>query len=230
MNLKRNNMENLNVLILEDELIIYLHIKSTLQDFGFKNIFIAKDYDSAMLIATEQQIDILFSDIKIEGSVDGITTSKRILSLYNNNLPVIFITAFDDDITLKKLSDVSFSGYLLKPFRKEELKALIYLVVNKFNLINNNKFIEYKNYSFNKKDFILYQNNSEVKLSKKEQQLIILLFNNINVIVPYENIDSIVWKGDFVSTSTRRTFIHRFKNKFKDFNFRIEKNIGIGLF
>jgi len=223
-------MKHLNILILEDELIIYLHIQSTLKEFGFENIFLAKDYETAIKIATQNKIDILFSDIKIKGNIDGIDTSKQIQSMYNN--PIIFITAYDDESTLKKVSQIDFAGYLLRPFRKEELKALIYMTLNKYNLIDNSDdCIFYANYCFNKKEQKLFdKNKKEIKLSKKEKLFSILLFNNLNKTISYSTIDSIVWEGNYVNDNTRRTFIHRYKNKFKNLNIKIDKNIGIGLF
>jgi len=223
-------MKHLNILILEDELIIYLHIQSTLKEFGFENIFLAKDYETAIKIATQTKIDILFSDIKIKGNIDGIDTSKQIQSMYNN--PIIFITAYDDEYTLKKVSQIDFAGYLLKPFRKEELKALIYMTLNKYNLIDNpDECIFYENYCFNKKEQKLFDNDKkEIKLSKKEKLFTTLLFNNLNKTISYSTIDSIVWEGNYVNDNARRTFIHRYKNKFKNLNIKIDKNIGIGLF
>jgi DNA-binding response OmpR family regulator len=221
-------MKDLNILILEDEFIICLDIKKTLKTFGFDNIFIAKNYTEALNIATECKIDLLFCDVNLGDNIDGIDTAKKIQTLYE--LATIFITAYNDDDTLKKASSANFIGYLLKPYRSDELKALIYLAIQKFDLLEKGQYKKYKNYLFDKHENKLYdKNKKEISLTKKEILLLSLLFNNQNSIITYNVIDSTVWKDNFVSDSTRRIFLHRFKNKFKDFNLNTEQNIGIKL-
>jgi len=222
-------MDRSNILIVEDELIIYMDIASTLQKIGFKNIYNARDSKKALEIASKQKIDILFSDIKIEGDVDGVDTAKILQNLYN--MPVIFITAHNDQEILLRASKVDFIGYLLKPYREDELETLIHLSISKFNLLDrSNNLISRDNYTYNKKEQKLYdQNNKEVILTKKEQLFISLLFYNINSIVPYSKIDDIVWFDTYVSDNTRRNLIYRLRNKLIDLKFTLEKNIGIGL-
>lgn len=65
-------MNKLNILIIEDEIIIYMHIKKTLKNLGFINIHTARNSEEALSLASKVKIDILFSDIKIDGSIDGI--------------------------------------------------------------------------------------------------------------------------------------------------------------
>lgn len=220
-------MKNLNFLILEDELIIYMHISQSLKKFGIKNIHIARSSKEALEIASLNKIDILFSDIKIKGSVDGIETSKILQSLYN--IPVIFITAHCEEDTLERASGVDFIGYLLKPYREDELETLIKLAISRFSIRNFNN-ISYGSYIFDKKNNSLLKDGENILLSKKEKLFISLLFYNLNRIISYEIIDTTVWQDEMVSDNTRRTFLYRLKNKFQDIDIKIEKNIGIGLF
>ncbi len=221
-------MKNLNVLIVEDELIIYVHLKQTLTKLGLQHIHIAKDAKSAFEIAGKVKIDILFSDINIQGDTDGIETARTLQNLYK--MPVVFITAYKDQDTLLRASEVDFIGYLLKPYRVDELEALIKLAIAKYELINNsNSFIAINPYKFDKTKNRLLKDNQELKLSKKEQLFVALMFNSKGTIVPYDIIDETIWHENFVSESTRRTFIHRVKNKLTGLEFQIEKSVGIGL-
>ncbi len=222
-------MQNLNVLIIEDEIIIYMHITKTLKQLGFKNIQVAKDAQTAIEIAKKSKIDLVFSDIKIKGEIDGIETSQILQTLYG--VPIIFITAYKDEETLLRASNVDFIGYLLKPYRQDELEALIKIAIIKYNLsLSQNSTITINKYTYNKITKELQYENEIINLTKKEHLFIALFTTNLNAIIPYNIIDKTVWYKDFVSENTRRTFIYRIKNKLKGLDFRIEKNIGIGLF
>lgn len=222
-------MKNLKVLILEDEFIIYMHIKTTLEKIGFKNIFVAQSYDEAMIITNENKIDLLFSDIEINGNINGIVTTKKIQSLYP--LAVIFITAFNDDETILKLSELDFIGYLLKPYGEKELEALIYLALGRFNLISNKNLIFIsQNYKFDIQNSTLFYKDEKIQLSKKELIFFSLLCENLNSFVKYTLIESNVWADEYVSNAARRTFFHRMRNKFEELDFSIQNKIGIGLF
>ncbi len=222
-------MERLNVLIVEDEIIIYINISQTLKRLGLKNIQIARNAQTALDIASKTKIDLLFSDIKIDGEIDGIEVSKTLQILYCT--PVIFITAYKDEETLIRASGVNFIGYLLKPYRQDELEALIKIAIVKHELLKPKKsVIGLDDFVYNKTTKELFYQNIKVDLSKKEQLLIGLLFTNIDSFISYDTLNKTVWYESFVSDNTRRTFIYRIKQKLPNLNLKIEKNIGIGLF
>ncbi len=222
-------MKNLNVLIVEDEIIIYMHIAETLKKFGFKHIHIARNGKDALQLASTIKMDLLFSDIKINGKMDGIEVARTMQHLYW--VPVIFITAYNDQEILRRAVKVDFLGYLLKPYRIDELETLIRLAISKYNLLEClNTCVVVGNYIFDKKENILYKDNIPVILTKKEHLFMMLLFNNINMIISYEVIDETVWHDTLVADNARRTFIYRFKTKLPHLHVKIEKGIGVGVF
>lgn len=222
-------MKNLNVLIIEDEIIIYMHMQNILKQLGFQNIFLAKNYGNAVEIGLKNKVDLIFSDIHIDGEIDGIDTVKKLQTFYN--IPVIFITAYNDSDTISKLSSVDFVGFLLKPYRQADLDVLIRLAISKHDLLSTKKIVLIdNNYKFNIENTSLFYNDEKVKLSKKEKLFFKLLIENLNSIVNYDLIESFVWTEKVVNNTARRTFFHRTKNKFKELNFKIESKNGIGLF
>ncbi|WP_324171558.1 response regulator [Sulfurimonas sp.] len=219
-------MNNLNVLILEDELIIYVHLKKTLQKLGFKHVHIARDAQKAFEIASKTKIDILFSDIKINGDIDGIDAARTMQNLYK--LPVVFITAYKDQEILLRASEVDFVGYLLKPYRVDELEAIINLTVAKYKLtMNKDNIIKINGYDFDKTNNKLFKDKQEIKLTKKEQLFIALIFNSKGSVVPYTVIDEVIWQGKLVTDNTRRTFLYRIKHKLVNLEFCVQKSLGI---
>lgn len=218
-------MSKIGILVLEDEIVTYMYISQKLKEFGYENIYIARNSKDALEITSENKIDLMFSDINIEGDVDGIDTAYTIQKLYKT--PVIFITAYNDKELLKRVSKIDTLGFLLKPFRADELETLINLAIEKFHLGAENNDLIYKNYVFNKENHLLLKNGIEIELSKKEQLFVGLLFTNKNNPISYEVLDKTLWFDKCVSDNARRTFIYRFKHKFDDFEINIEKNVGL---
>lgn len=222
-------MNSLNILILEDDLVISLHITKTLKKLGFKNIFKATKSEEAFQLANENKMDLLFSDIKIDGEIDGVDTAKILQSLYK--LPVIFITAYNDKATLNRVCEVDFVGYLIKPYRVDELETLIFFAISKFELLKDDiNIIQIQDYEYNKMTKELIYKNTQIKLTKKEQLFVSLMFSNVNTIVPYEIIDQSVWQNSYVIDYNRRTFLSRIRSKLINLDIHVEKNIGIGIF
>ena len=219
-------MENINLLILEDEYIIFTHIAQTLKKIGFTNVFIAKTYYEALELASKHQFHIMFSDIKIEGEIDGIDTARVLQNMFNN-LAVVFITAYNDEATLARASKVDFFGYLLKPYREDELKTLISLILKKYRFTESSLLKISGKYIFDMDEMCLYREAKKVKLSTKEEKFFQLVFNNLGAIVPYSIIDEVIWIDSVVSDSTRRTFIYRIKQNFPDLELETIQSIGI---
>ncbi|GGD36126.1 hypothetical protein GCM10012288_07630 [Malaciobacter pacificus] len=222
-------MEKINILIIEDDKIIALHISKILKRIGIKNIHKTSNANDAFDLIKTNGINLVLSDIKIEGALDGINIVESLQNLYD--IPVIFISAYKDAETLRRVSQTNFLGYLLKPFRKEELEVLINLAINKYNLSTTNNIIVINDYySFDKNKNILFFNEQKVPLSQKEILALTLLSNNLNSYVSYELFESTVWFNSNVNDNTRRIFIHRLKNKLQKLEIKIEKNVGVGIF
>jgi DNA-binding response OmpR family regulator len=221
-------MYNFNILILEDETIISMHIAKTLKAIGCEHVYIAQTYDEALTLASMYTFHILFSDIRLEKSeYDGIETAKVLQKLQNP--VVIFITAYNDQEILSRVTEVEFIGYLLKPYRVDELETLLALAVKKCDLPARCTDVRVSGvYSFDPQDQSMYRSGKKIDLSKKEQRFFSLLFNSKSVI-SYTDMERIVWYGESVSDNTRRTFIYRLKKRFPDLNLQVMRNDGVRL-
>jgi YesN/AraC family two-component response regulator len=111
------------VLIVEDERIVAQHISYILQDEGFSICAIAADGKTAIKKIVEFQPDLILLDIQIKGEIDGIEVAEQIQSLYN--IPILYLTAFSDVKTLERAQATNPMGYVLKPFRQEQLLSSI---------------------------------------------------------------------------------------------------------
>lgn len=117
------------VLIVEDEAIIALEIKMHLLDFGYEVVGIAADADEAISLASSTQPDLALQDIVLRGTRDGVDTSALLRDQFG--VPVVYLTGHSDPATLKRAIATGSYGYLLKPYRPEELRAAIEVALAK---------------------------------------------------------------------------------------------------
>ena len=204
------------ILIIEDEAIVALDIKSALEQLGFEVTNIASNYDEAIVSVKSHVPDILLSDINLIQSKDGIETVSDIQKI--KNIPIIYLTAYSDDKTIQRAIQTNPVGYLLKPFNREELKSTIFLGLHKIKQSNkirvNDDFVNLGfNYYFDLENSILLYQDMPISLSKKERMLMSILVEAKGSIVPFRYIESLIWSDNFISDSTLRTLLYRLRAK-----------------
>jgi putative nucleotidyltransferase with HDIG domain len=96
---------------------------------GYEVPCIISSGDEAVKRIGELAPDLILMDIKLKGNIDGIEATKRIYSQYD--IPVIFLTAFSDEVTLQKIKSTENEGYILKPFKEAELGTTIEMALHK---------------------------------------------------------------------------------------------------
>ena len=225
-------MKNIKILVVEDEQIVAFEIESALESLGFETIGSAKNYDEAILTTKRIKPDIVIMDINLEKSKkDGIDTIKDI-KLILPNIPVIYLTAFSDDKTLDRAMETNPCAYLIKPFKREELKTTIKIVLNnntqKIALSTTQKEIG-DGFYFDIEKQLLFKNNIPIKLSKNEKSLLILLLDARGNIVSFEDIERNVWSDKVVADSTVRSLIHRLRCKLNPQLIKNHSGIGCQL-
>ncbi|OEU68264.1 MAG: histidine kinase [Desulfovibrio sp. S3730MH75] len=121
--------ERSRILIVEDEAIIALNIKGSLNALGYTTIGVASTGEKAIELALEQLPDLILMDIMLEGDMDGIETAEKINKEYC--IPVIYITAYADEETLSRAKITEPFGYIIKPFEDRELSLTIEMALYK---------------------------------------------------------------------------------------------------
>jgi YesN/AraC family two-component response regulator len=110
------------ILIVEDERLVAQHISRLLQDEGYSICAIASDGKTAIKKIIEFHPDLILLDIRIKGEIDGIEIAEQIL-MYD--IPLLYLTAFSDAETLERAQATNPMGYVIKPFRREQLLSSI---------------------------------------------------------------------------------------------------------
>jgi diguanylate cyclase (GGDEF)-like protein/PAS domain S-box-containing protein len=125
-------MKNARILIVEDESIVALDIKRRLTSLGYIIVGQASSGEDAIRLAIQTKPDLILMDIKIKGPLDGIEASEQIRS--QQDVPIIFLTAFADENTLQRARITGPSGYILKPFQERELAISIDMALYKYEM------------------------------------------------------------------------------------------------
>ena len=117
------------VLIVEDEAVVALHHRRELSGIGYVVTGVATAGAQALKMIDEVFPDIVLMDIHLKGDLDGIETAKLIPRYLH--IPVVFLTAYSEDTTLKRASDTLPYGYLINPFQPRELHATIRMALER---------------------------------------------------------------------------------------------------
>ncbi len=120
------------IMIVEDEGIIAMDIRNQLKDFGYEVVAIAFTGEEAIAMATLHSPQMIVMDILLKGRMDGISAAKVIVD--SLHIPVVFLTSHSDKITLQRAKAIGAYGYLLKPFRSDDLHVAIEVALSKYEL------------------------------------------------------------------------------------------------
>jgi PAS domain S-box-containing protein len=111
------------ILIVEDERIVALDLQQTLREFGFDGTDVASSADEAMACAAARRPGLVLMDIRIAGPRDGIETAVALKARFD--VPVVYLTAHADEVTLQRATATTPHGYLLKPIKAAELRSAV---------------------------------------------------------------------------------------------------------
>ena len=125
-------MSSKTILIVEDDSSIAKNIQIFLHAWQYEAPKIASTAEEALACSEKIRPDLILMDIKIEGNMDGIELAKRIADLYD--IPIIFLTGYSDDETVKRAKKLTPYGFLLKPFEPKELQASIEMALYKYKM------------------------------------------------------------------------------------------------
>lgn len=111
------------ILIVEDDHISQLVLRTYLTRSGFTNLHFATTADEALAVLAEHQVTLMLLDVFIDGSVNGLELAEIVKDKYNT--PIIFTTANSDRFTYEKAQKVGPADFITKPYDIEEVTQTI---------------------------------------------------------------------------------------------------------
>lgn len=203
----------MNVFLLEDDEAIGIGLKYSLENEGYA-VTIAKSVKSAFEIINKEKFALYILDLTLpDGS--GYDVCKKIKSI--GDFPVIFLTAYDDEVNVVMGLELGADDYISKPFRVKELIARIKSVLRRYNR-ESKGIINIGNVLINTNKATVFKNGQEVILTAMEYKLFLILLNNRGNILSRNKLLEYIWdvEGDFVNDNTLTVYIKRLRDKIED--------------
>ncbi len=130
-------MESLRIVIADDEPIIRLDLRKTLENMGHQVVGEAGDGAKAVEVARELKPDIVILDIKMP-EMDGIDAAKVITT--EGIAPVLLLTAYSQKDLVDRAKDAGVFAYLVKPFKEADLLPAMEIAISRYE-----EFVELEN-------------------------------------------------------------------------------------
>jgi len=215
-----------NIVIVEDEIITQRYLQDIFKQFDV-NVTGCFDNGLETIEALKDiKCDLLLLDINIKGAMDGIQLARHILR--EKTLPIVFITAHNDDDTLEEILELAPYGFIGKPFSSKDIAVTLQIAYKRYLThsktydmkkkrdIDLDDIIINKKYKYSQKLSKLYDNHTEVKLNRKQTKLLSILVENINHTVHYDVLISRIWEDDNIADSALRTLIYSLRKQLPD--------------
>lgn len=226
--------EELNVLIVEDEAPLAAALEKMVIHFGAARTWICADADCAFKTAMREPVDVVFMDLNLRGSTDGIQCARQITA--HKDVSIVFATSFCDKATLEEAINVNTLNYLVKPYGKKDVEItmnLAYVMRNRRQRSAAPSAVPTAypggNLRFDADARALYDGEEPLPLSKKEFDLFALLLTHAGKAVTNETILSNVWPRRKITPSTLRETVTRLRKKVPALHIRAVHGIGYRL-
>ncbi len=136
-----------------------------------------------------------------------------------SDIPVIFLTALDEEVNIVQGLDIGADDYVTKPFRIKELTSRIKAVLRRKTILNkNNRLVESGVFALNPHEMSLTKNNTSIQLTPIEFKLLCILINNRGQVMKREKILEKLWdiNEEFIDDNTLSVHIRRLREKIED--------------
>ncbi len=200
-----------HVLLVDDDTSIVSSLQTFLNQEGFQ-VTSANNQKSArdLLDSGQYHFDLALPDVSLpDGS--GFSLCSAIKA--NSDIPVIFLTASDDEYSVVAGLDLGADDYISKPFRPRELISRMNSVLRRYH--RGSQPLEYHALKVDTVRGLVYKNNVELTLSALEYRLLLLFLSNQGIVLTRSRLLDELWDmaGEFVNDNTLTVYIKRLREK-----------------
>ena len=206
--------DSMKIFVLEDDSAIGMGLSYSLENEGY-TVTLAKTVSDALNIIEKETFSLYILDLTLpDGS--GYVVCKKIKE--KGDLPVIFLTAYDDEVNVVMGFDMGADDYISKPFRLKELLVRIKSVLRRYNKDSADGIIKIKELTINTNEAKVYKNGTEIILTAMEYRLLLILLNNRGTVLSRAKLLENIWDIDsaFVEDNTLTVYIKRLRDKIEE--------------
>lgn len=204
----------MKIFVLEDDSAIGMGLSYSLENEGY-TVTLAKTVSDALNIIEKETFSLYILDLTLpDGS--GYDVCKKIKE--KGDLPVIFLTAYDDEVNVVMGFELGADDYISKPFRLKELLVRIKSVLRRYNKDSADGIIKIKELTINTNEAKVYKNGTEIILTAMEYRLLLILLNNRGTVLSRAKLLENIWDIDstFVEDNTLTVYIKRLRDKIEE--------------
>lgn len=201
----------MNIFLLEDDEAIGIGLKYSLENEGY-TITLARSVKQAESIIDKETFSLYILDINLpDGS--GYDICRKVKE--KGDFPVIFLTAYDDEVNVVMGLDIGADDYITKPFRVRELAARIKSILRRCGKDKTESVVKLGNVSVNLNEARVTKGGEDVILTAMEYRLLLTFLNNRGRILSRSRLLEEIWDvdGDFVNDNTLTVYIKRLRDK-----------------
>ena len=200
-----------HVLLVDDDTSIVSNLRTFLNQEGFQVTSANNQKETIDLLDSGQyHFDLALLDVSLpDGS--GFSLCSAIKA--NSDIPVIFLTASDDEYSVVAGLDLGADDYIPKPFRPRELISRMNSVLRRYH--RGSQPLEYHELKADTVRGLVYKNNVELTLSALEYRLLLLFLSNQGIVLTRSWLLDELWDmaGEFVNDNTLTVYIKRLREK-----------------
>lgn len=199
------------ILLVEDDRDIVRSLREYLSGEGFC-VECAGGQKAAIEKVVGDVYDLLLIDVSLpDGNGFAVCAAAK-----EKNVPVIFLTASDDEYSVVTGLDMGADDYIVKPFRPRELVSRIRSVLRRCD--KSQSVIMLGNMVVDTEKGIVTQNGRDVFLSALEYRLLLVFLSNKGIVLSRSKLLEEIWDiaGDFVNDNTLTVYIKRLREKIED--------------
>ncbi|MGS0763468.1 response regulator transcription factor [Syntrophomonas curvata] len=204
-----------NILLVEDDLNLIDGLEYSFQKNRF-HVDIARTVQEALSLYEDQKYDLLVLDLTLpDGTGFEICKKVRLTS----TVPIIFLTASDEEVNIVMGLDMGGDDYITKPFKLNELISRLKALLRRANSFQG----EASEFNSNGIRIELlnnraFKNEQVLELTAAEFRLLGLLMKNSDMVLTRQTILDALWDnhGNFIDDNTLSVYIRRLRNKIED--------------
>lgn len=204
----------MRIFVLEDDEAIGIGLSYTLESEKYE-VTLVKTVAEAKKTVENEEFDLYILDLTLP---DG--NGYEICSLIKSkgDLPVIFLTAYDDEINVVTGFELGADDYISKPFRVRELLARVKSVLRRYSKDNADGIVKIGELSVNTAEARVLLRGEEVILTAMEYRLLLSFVNNRGTVLTRRKLLEEIWDvdGDFVNDNTLTVYIKRLRDKIEN--------------
>lgn len=216
------------ILLAEDDPDFGMILKQYLELEDFEVSWFQNPEDVVGLLSSDFPFHVGILDVMMP-NVDGFTLAKMILK-EKNNFPLLFLTAKNQKIDRLTGLKIGADDYIAKPCDPEELVLRIKNILKRTSSTVSETQVKIGQYYLDTQKLLLSHPNGDVRLTIREQQLLLYLLKHNHSMITRDNILDNIWEtNDYFTGRSLDVFISRLRKYFSnDSEVKIQSLRGIG--